>query len=549
MLRREGFQRRSIVAIVLVDALVLGVAGTGLGLLLGDQLARGLFDAPPGYLATGFPIGAGRTVPASAIAIAAAGGIVVACAAVLLPALDLLRNRQPTPTRPARGPLRTATTTGAASVAAAITITSARPSWALAGLIALTGGLLLLLPALLTVAARAFAAAAEHTRSGSATFAAWSLRSAGTNPVTLALTATGAIAVFALVAIGGARGDLTRGLDGSARAVDDNADIWITMRGDTSAFAITPLNISRADLATVRRTPGVAKVGIYRGSWLDIGDRRTWVQAPPADAPSPAPPGQLLHGDHDQATAALRAGGAAILSQAVADELHADLNDKVTLPTPRPLRLRVVGISNNLGWPSGAIVINADDYARAWHDPTPSALQLHLSPHADPTAVATILRARLGDQLPAQIETRQQRIDRHHTATRQGLVRLTQISTLVIAAAILSMTAAMTGVIWQRRPSLHRLQLDGLTPAQLWRALLLEATVLLSSGCLAGATAGLLGQQLLTRALETITGFPTHYSPAAATTATIVATVLTTALLAIALPGRLATHRPAAPAS
>jgi len=542
MLRRDGFERRTIVTIMLLDALVLGVAGTALGLLVGDQLSRHLFTEPPGYLATGFPVGTGRIVPLSAVATAAAGGIAVAVAAVLLPTIDLIgaRSRAGATARRLRGPAPAAA--GAVAVAVAVAIALLRPAWALAGLIALAAGLLLLLPALLAVAARGFGALAERSRSGSATFAAWALRGARANPVTLALAATGAIAVFALVAIGGARSDLIRGLDGSARAVDDNADVWVTLRGGTSAFAVTPLRLGDEALERVGALPGVERVGRYGGSWLDVGDRRAWVQAPPADAPAPVPADQLLEGDAAAATAALRAGGAVVLSRAIAKAEGVGVGDEVTLPSPRPLRLRVAAISNNLGWPSGAIVLNADDYARAWDDRAPSALQLALAPGADPATVAAAVRRTLGDGAAVRVETRAQRLAAHRAAAEQGLVRLTQISALVIAAAVLSMAAAMTGVIWQRRPALQRLQLDGLTPGQLWRALLLEAGVLLGTGCLAGAAAGLLGQRLLTRALEAITGFPTSYQLAGATTIVIVAGVLAVALAVIAIPGRIATR-------
>lgn len=542
MLRRDGFERRTIATIMLLDALVLGIAGTALGLLIGDQLSRHLFTEPPGYLATGFPLGTSRIVPLTAVATAAAGGIAVAIAAVLLPTADLIGSAARTEgaERRRRGPAPAAI--GALAVAVAAAIALLQPAWALVGLIALAAGLLLLLPALLDVAARGFGGLAEHTRSGSATFAAWALRGARANPVTLALAATGAVAVFALVAIGGARSDLVRGLDGSARAVDGNADVWVTLRGGTSAFAVTPLRLGESELDALRALPGVAQVGIYRGSWLDVGDRRAWVQAPPAGAPSPVPADQLLDGDAAAATAALRSGGAVVLSRAIADAEGVGVGDEVVLPTPRPQRLEVAAISNNLGWPSGAIVLNAADYARAWGDASPSALQIAVDPGADPAAVADAVRSTLGDDVAARVETRAERLAAHREAAEQGLMRLTQISALVIAAAVLSMAAAMTGVIWQRRPALQRLQLDGLTPGQLWRALLLEAGVLLGTGCLAGAAAGLLGQQLLVRALEEITGFPTSYQTAGTTTAVIVAGVLAVALAVIAIPGRIATR-------
>src|SRR5205807_159835 len=110
------------------------------------------------------------------------------------------------------------------------------------------------------------------------------------------------------------------------------------------------------------------------------------------------------------------------------------IGERVILPTPVPTPLRVAAISTNLGWPPGAIVLNADDYARAWGSDAPSALQLALAPGVSPGAVAAAVRRTLGPALPANVETRAQRTATHYAASRQGLERLTQISVLVLVS-------------------------------------------------------------------------------------------------------------------
>jgi putative ABC transport system permease protein len=120
------------------------------------------------------------------------------------------------------------------------------------------------------------------------------------------------------------------------------------------------------------------------------------------------------------------------------------------------------------------------------------------------------------------------------------LERLTQISLLVLVAAMLAMAAAMGGMIWQRRPSLAALKVHGYPEAELWRALLLESGLLLGAGCLIGAAFGLYGQVLLSRALETITGFPVFYSMAGLGALAILALVTLVAVAMLAVPGWLA---------
>jgi len=69
---------------------------------------------------------------------------------------------------------------------------------------------------------------------------------------------------------------------------------------------------------------------------------------------------------------------------------------------------------------------------------------------------------------------------------RQGLSRLTQITAVVLIAAILAMAAAMGALIWQRRPRLASIKVDGFDRGELWRALLLETVLLLGVGCSIG---------------------------------------------------------------
>ena len=77
------------------------------------------------------------------------------------------------------------------------------------------------------------------------------------------------------------------------------------------------------------------------------------------------------------------------------------------------------------------------------------------------------------------------------------------------------MAAAMGAMVWQRRPRLAKLKLEGLPRAELWRTILLESLLLLGVGCLTGAIFGLYGQQLADRALASVVNFPIVYSVSA----------------------------------
>jgi putative ABC transport system permease protein len=547
-LRMAGHEPWVLVQLLLFDALVLGVSGSLLGLALGDQVSRHLFGSVPGYLAYAFPIGSQRIVTWQNIAIPAVAGVAAACVAVLAPLRDIL-SRPSLDTDSADGASRRRTWTvtgGLACLAATTIIVVAAPRDALAGLIALTFALLLLLPMLLRRMTRVFELLTRTLKTPVPTLAVLELRSGSAKLRTIALAATGAIAVFATVSIGGAHADLQRGLDSATHEYDANGDLWATFPGTSSAFAVTPFVVPRATLAALHRLPGVEAVQAYRGSFLNVGDHRAWVQAPPRSSTWPIPPTQLRHGDLALATSRMRAGGWTVLSESIAAAEHVGIGDHVTLPTPVPTSFRVAAISTNLGWPPGAILLNADDYARAWGSDAPSALQIHLAPGASPDLLAAAVRRTLGPQLPARVQTSRQRTAMHYAASREGLSRLTQISVLVLISAMLAMAAAMGGMIWQRRPSLAALKVHGYPEGELWRALLLESAMLLGTGCLIGAAFGLYGQVLLSRALEAITGFPVFYSTAGLVAVGILTLVTLLAVAMLAVPGWLAVRvRPA----
>lgn len=547
-LRMAGHEPWVLVQLLLFDALVLGMAGSLVGLGLGDQLSRHLFDSAPDYLSSAFAVGTQRIVTWQSAGIAVGAGLVAASVAVLAPLRDILA-RHPGrvgPSAATQPSERRFAVAGLACLAGAAAVGAGTENAARAGILLLTISLLLLLPVLLKAVTAAFEVLARRVRSPVPVLAVLEIRSRAAHTRTLAVAATGAVAVFATVAIGGANADLQRGLDASAREIDGNADIWVTVEGENNTLATAPFP-EPARTAAVRRLPGVREVSAYRGSFLDVGDRRAWVLAPPRGAVRPIPRQQIRSGDHALATARIRRGGWVVLSEAIAEQQEVGVGDPVALPSPVPTTFRVAAISTNMAWPAGSIVLNADDYARAWGSDAVSALHVDLAAGVDPRRAKQAIQRTLGPALALRVETRRERTVRHYGTARDALSRMTQISLLVLVSAVLAMAAAMGGMIWQRRRTLAALKVHGYPDGELWRALLLESGLLLGTGCLIGAVFGLYGQLLLSRALETITGFPVVHATAALAAVGTLALVTFVAVAMLAVPGWLAVRVRAAP--
>lgn len=550
-LKQAGYPPTAIVQQILFDAFVVGCVGVVTGLVLGDVLSRHLFGSVPGYLAFAFPIGAQRLIDLRSLAIAAFAGLFAAGFAVLVPVRDIFSWRRAGATRTGSPraslpwlPIIAATAFAFAVGVLALGPEAAGPWWA--AMAAITLALLCILPSLVELTSLAIRVIGERI-SGPVSFLALAeLGSHAARPRTIALSATGAIAVFASVAIGGAHSDLQRGLDASASDIDSNAAVWATFPGSPNAFATTSFAVPARTVAGIDRLRGVRSTRTYRGAFLDIGERRVWVLAPPQEARAPIPPSQLAEGNLRRATEQVKAGGWVVLSEAVAHEEGVGIGDRITLPTPEPVTLRVAALSTNLGWPPGALVMNNGDFARAWGDAAPSALHIELTPTASPAVVRREVARKLGSALPLTVETMHEREQRHFAASREGLSRLSDISVMVLAAAILAMATAMAGSLWQRRAMIAAIKVDGIRQGTLWRGLLLESAALLGTGCLAGAIVGLGGQVLLSHALEAVTGFPVFYSTGALTALGILAVVLAVALAVLSLPGWLVVRVPPA---
>ena len=540
----EGYGPTTILKVLLFDALVLGVTASALGILVGDQFARHLFSQPT-FLQMAFPYGSGRIVTFSSVAVAAAGGILASLIAVLGPMASSLLGREhgAAATLP-RGAHAGRAGGGLALLAAGAAIVVAAPSSAgvaILGLVCLTLAMLMLLPLLLDGIVAGLDVLTRGMRSIVAFLTLTDLRDPTTRARSLAVAATGAVAVLGSVALQGAHADLQRGLDRTSADLSSIGEVWVVAPGRanllaTAAFPAPRLRLPRGVVSRIDR---------YRGSFLDIGDRRVWVLGAPATARRPIPRGQMVDGDTQRATRLLRAGGWAVVSSALADQEGWRVGRRFTLPGPRPLSLRISALSTNMGWPPGAIVINAADYARAWGSEDVSALQATLAAGATQAQGAAALRAALGPHSGLEVQTATRRDLDQRAASREGLTRLTQIAALVLVSAMIAMAAAMAGMIWQRRAFLATMKVEGYGTTELWRSLLLEAVVLMGCGCLVGAAFGLLGQSLLSRTLRVVTGFPVDYA-IAALGALLSCTVVTVAAVAIvAAFGHRATRVPA----
>ncbi|MGO9321654.1 MAG: FtsX-like permease family protein [Solirubrobacteraceae bacterium] len=550
-LRMQGYDWRQALVIMSCEAAMLGIMASLAGVVFGYGLSRLLFHRVPAYLASVFPIGSQQAVPPSIVLLAIGCGMLATLLASLPLVFDLNPNR-------ARDAIYRASGAGGESVSTfsalalgsiglfLIVLTTVLVlilrTLALAGGVALALATLCLIPAVFAGAARGLARGCEQIR-GSAMIVA-SRELSAVSARSMALAGIAALAVYGNVAVGGAQRDVLSGLDEAIVQEWGAGQIWVTP--DANIFDADSFRINGTTLSALAHAPGIASVLTHQGGFLDVGRHRLWIRATPSNGRAMILSSQLLRGELTHATKLLRGSGWATISSGLATEHDLHVGDSFVLPTPSgPATFGVAAVTTNMGWPSGTITINTNDYSHLWQTTSPTTLAISLKPDIGSAAGKRTVEKILGYNPALRVQSSQERIAEVENTVSQGLRSLTEIATLLVIAAALAVAVALSAVIWQRRPRLASMKIQGYNRWQLWRALLLECAIVLGIGCTVGAILGIYGHALACRALIQITGFPAPFSLDTPQVAITLALLASIAMAVIALPGLLAARVPA----
>ncbi len=551
-LRLDGTKRRAIVQMVMFQALCLGVLASLVGLLGGYVLAREVFQTSPGYLAQAFTLGGNTVIGGRAVLLSLAGGILATCLASAVPLQDLRRGRRldavfaeagerDQPPRPYAQQRLFMIAVGLLVVASVLFVFV--PSTAILICVLLALATILAVPLILSTVLRvAEMLAMGNDKLTTLPLAIESLRARTLR--SLALAATGAVALFGSVALSGAQHDLLRGLHNFADAYATDGQVWVVNPGyipETTSFPTDGYQ------ARISRIPGVSSVHVLQSQFMNMANRRVVIVARPPGTGQEVLRTQILAGNFSTARERLSEGGWVAVSKQVAEEQHVGVGQTLKLPTPTGIApFRIAALTTNFGWPGGAVLMSTTDYSRLWATHAPSSLAVDFTPGTNIAQARRAVAASLGSNSSLEAITAFTWSERFDALASKGLSQLGNISDLLVLAAILAMAAALGSNIWQRRASLAELLLDGATRRRLRRILLTESLLMLCAGCLAGAVVGVYGQFVIDSYLEHVTGFPVAGIATVIRPIEMFAFVIAIVLVLVSLPGwRASRVRPA----
>jgi putative ABC transport system permease protein len=486
-LRALGVTRGEIFALVMSEALVIGIIGTLAGLLLGFGMAQGLLRLVTRTINDLYFVLSVRDVTLDPLTLAKSMllGIGATVLAALAPALEataapprIVMSRAALETRARRGAGRAGWLGLAVLAAGAIVL--AVPG----GIVVGFAGLFVVMVgcALVTPAAAVLLLRPLHRLAGAAFGLLGRL---ATRSIVAALSRTSVamaalmIAVAAAIGVGvmiaSFREAVTTWLEGTLRA-----DVYVSAPSLVGSRPDATLEPALA--ARLAATPGVARASTSRG--VLVQSPRGPAQVVALDVEPARPPRWRFR---DGSAAGVWDGDAVLVSEPYANRHATRAGATVRLRTDYGEHdFRVAGVFYDYGSSAGVVVMSRRTYDHEWNDRKVSSLAFEAAPGVDVDALVAAVRERAagGPQL----------VVRSNRALRQASLEIFDrtfaitgvLRTLSVMVAFVGMLAALMALQLERTREIGVLRALGLTPRQVWGLVTAQTGII---GLLAGVLA------------------------------------------------------------
>lgn len=261
------------------------------------------------------------------------------------------------------------------------------------------------------------------------------------------------------------------------------SDVYISGPSFTSNTSVVPIDAGVVDQVTA--WPGLVRADRLRSTVVDSPEGPVNLSA----TTNPDVGKERLFKDGsptpDEIMQAMREGSV-LLSEPLANRLDLSVGDSISLYTPDGERnFPVARIFYDYASSEGSLLIWMEQYRQIWDDPAVTSIGLRLPPGSDPDQVVGKLRSGL--------QTDQQLIIRPNKSLRQDVMEVFDRTFAITAALrILATIVAFIGVLstllllqLEKQREIGVLKALGLTGKQLWQLVMLETGLM-------GLTAGIL---------------------------------------------------------
>jgi putative ABC transport system permease protein len=500
LLRSVGLRQSVVFAELLKESLLLGAAGTVVGVPLGAFIGRhGLpFVATTTALNYRLPVPVAASVLSVAtVALGAAVGLGAALLAAAIPALRLAR-KQPVAALTLRG--RDTPGEGRARGwlfgPALLAVSAVLVVWQQAARLTALGNVT---TALVAVAACAFAgptvrsggrllsAVWERVFGASGQFAIAHLRQQARR-ATLTVATLG-IGLGVVLMFGMLSWSFERTMIAQV-AQRLRADLVVTSAFVSGGYVGAP--ISEAFMEELRAVPGVAVAAGEQQRDVRYGDDSVVLDAYDAVCFADTRVCQwIIEGESLADSARLVAAGEAVfVSSSFAHRYDTHPGDLIRLASPSgPVSFRVAG--STTGQPAPALVMSRDLYRKLWNDAPVSWVHVGVASGVDPAAVRRAIEERLGRKYRLRVRSGAELMEYFRSQVHQGFgfLYIMEVITFLLVLIAIGDTLA-TGVI-DRTRELGMMRAVGLPRSRIFAMVMLEGTAIAVLGIALATGAGL----------------------------------------------------------
>ncbi len=284
-----------------------------------------------------------------------------------------------------------------------------------------------------------------------------------------------------------------------------HADLFVTSGSAiTGGGEHTPLHESLQDelQAAEGRDTGIAEIMPLRLTYVDYGESRVLVYALPTDIYRRRTQLKVTSGVADAWERLSEPGPFLLVSDNFAIQHGVKAEQEVSLPTRKgPVDFHVLATIADYSWNRGTIILDRSRYKEWFDDPLVDSFDLYLKPGADPEQVRRELLKRLGTRYDLVILTRAE----FHQHIKS---MLDQFYSLVYANGLMALAVSFLGVantlaisVLHRRREIGLLRSVGATRAQVAGSVAAQALLIGLLGIVLGIGVGVVLQTYVLRVL------------------------------------------------
>lgn len=558
ILRSIGVERSGIKLMFLSEAVILGVVGSCLGIVVGSLIALAAMDLvtritatvygfvtsspklhlEPGYAAAAIAIGIVSSVIAAWVPAASAASLDPAAA---------LRNIETRRAEPGMNRLRLAA--GVALIAAGLLGVRFTPAGVGSYIqssysFMIQIGMILLLPVIIAIGGRVLRPIMDRLFGAEGVIAVETMTR---SPRRTAAT-VGAIMIGLTFALSNASliQSLKMALD---RSIDKAvaADILVTSSEQLSSRSH---HFSEKTATAIASMQEVEVADLTRVTTTRMNDREVTLLAHDMGEYFKISPDLLDSGDAVQASALTSRGDGVVISNNLAFRSNLKLGDTITIRSPKgDLSLPVVGMLEYYRSEHGTIFLDRELYRRYWDDSDVDYIFMNLKPGVDRQLFKSKVAATLADTQSAFIYTHDEYKLWAGRVIDQFFILMYMQTIIAIVVAAIGLVNTMLISVAERRREIGIFRAIGGLRRQVVKMVLLEAAAISLVGFAAGAVTGLLNTYfLINTAAKVVAGFtlPFYYSYGLLMLA--IPSVILIAMISAWLPARNASRQEVADA-